>query len=78
MKVQILYDESDGKVMGIIHQPPEPMSAEGPTAFLRPQPGQKVVVLNVPAEFERLDSAHLHNAIRIDIHAETPRIVAMR
>jgi hypothetical protein len=76
VKAQILYDISSGSVMGMIHDAIDPIEASGARAFIRPQAGQKVVVLDIPVELEHLDRAHLHSAICIDLRAESPRIVA--
>jgi hypothetical protein len=76
MKVEVLYDASDGTVLSVNHQPASTETAESLTVFL-PLPGQMAVILDVPREFEHLDPARFHGAIRIDVHAERPRIVAV-
>ena len=77
MKVEILYDSSDGTVLSVNHQSPPSEAARSPNVSFIPLPGQLAVVLDVPREFEHLDHANFHRAIRIDIHTESPRIVAV-
>jgi hypothetical protein len=76
MRVEILYDSSDGTVLGILYPPPEGERPPGLKAFFRAAEGQKNVALDVPAEFENLDRGRLHVAIRVDLETDTPRIVA--
>jgi hypothetical protein len=77
MRVQIAYDESDGSIASIIYYPPEPKASD-PMMVIEPSPGYRTAVLDIPPEFESLDRVTFHNAIRIDIQARAPRIIAVR
>lgn len=77
MRTQILYDASDGRVLSMLRHAQDAAEPHGLVAFLRPQAGQDVIELDIPAEFEDLSLGHLHNVIRIDVSADTPRIVAI-
>jgi hypothetical protein len=77
MKIEILYDASDGTVLSVNPQPPSTETAPGLTVSFMPLPGQMALVLDVPHEFEHLDPARFHRTIRIDVHAESPCIIAV-
>jgi hypothetical protein len=77
VKADILYDAADGRVISILHHAPAEERTRGPVAFLRPQNGQRVATVDIPPEFEHLDRARLHHSIRVDVHGESARIVAV-
>jgi hypothetical protein len=77
VKADILYDAADGRVISILHHPPAEGQTRGPVAFLRANDGQRVETLDIPPEFEHLDRARLHHAIRIDVDGANARIVAV-
>jgi hypothetical protein len=77
VKADILYDAADGRVISILHHAPAEEGTRGPLAFLRPRDGQRVATLDIPPEFEHLDRARLHHAIRVDAHGDSARIVAV-
>ncbi len=78
MKIQLLYDASDGTVIGIRHAPSAADAVRGPVVAFTPKPGHGIADLDVPLELEHLHRARLHAAIRVDTTGHTPRIVAVQ
>jgi hypothetical protein len=63
MKVEILHDTAEGTVIGVLYHSRDSANAEAPRAFLIPEPGQNVTILDVPPELEHLSHAQLHKAL---------------
>jgi hypothetical protein len=74
MKAQVLFDK-DGNIIGMLHLPSQPSSAKHPVATLRPQTGQQLATLDIPAEFHHLKPAQLHASLHVEHSEGTPRLV---
>jgi len=71
MHVQVLFD-TKGKVHALFHPAKE---GNAPRLELRPARGQRVALLEVPAELGRLDPRGLHAAVSVKLQKEGPRLV---
>jgi hypothetical protein len=73
MKAQVLFDKN-GKIIGMLHLPSEPVSGKQPVATLRPQTGQMLATLEIPTEFHHLKPAQLHASLHVEHSQGTPRL----
>jgi len=71
MHVQVLFD-TKGKVHALFHPSKQ---ADAPRLEFQPARGQRVALLEVPAELEGLKPGALHAAVAIEVHKEGPRLV---
>jgi hypothetical protein len=78
MKIQVLYNDADGAIIGIRHPSSAPPGAPQPIVAFTPQPGHSVAELDVPPELTHLNRARLHAALRVDTTGQTPRLVAVQ
>ena len=74
MHVQVLFD-SKGKVHALFHPSNEP---DAPQLEFRPGRGQRVALLEVPAELKRLKPRELHSAVLVRLQKEGPKLVVRK
>ena len=71
MHVQVLFD-AKGKIHALFHPVTE---ADAPRLEFHPVRGQRVALLEVPAELRELKPRELHAATSVQIRKEGPRLV---
>ena len=71
MHVQVLFD-AKGRVQALFHPV---MEADAPHLEFHPARGQRVALLEVPAELRELKPRELHAAAAVQIRKEGPRLV---
>jgi hypothetical protein len=74
MKVLALFDRR-GKIHALFHPSTE---ADAPQLRFHPGNGRRAEMLDVPAEFQRLDPRHLHAALRVELAGGTARLAAQK
>ena len=74
MHVQVLFD-SKGKVHALFHPSREPGA---PQLEFCPARGQRVALLEVPAELKALKPRELHSTVLVKLKKEGPQLVARK
>lgn len=80
MKVQVVFDET-GKIHAMLRplnqvRSSKENSENSPVAVLRPNHGQRLETLDIPADLQHLKPVELHNSIRVEVGKGSPRLVA--
>jgi hypothetical protein len=75
VKVYVVFDDA-GRIQAISHPIPGRNGAPPTLGRFRPHVGQHIAVLQVPPEVSGLTPRELHDAVRIELHAGVPRLVA--
>ena len=70
MHVQVLFD-AKGKVHGLFHPSRE---TGAPRLEFHPARGQRVALLQVPADCVSLEPRQLHLAVSVKMHKDGPRL----
>ena len=70
MHVQVLFD-AKGKVHALFHPSTE---TDAPQLQFHPARGQRVALLQVPADFESLEPRQLHLAVSVKLRKDGPRL----
>jgi hypothetical protein len=73
MQVRVLFDGS-GNVIAMLY--PTSEATNMPNGSFEPSRGQFTATLDVPPEVRHLGSRELHNAVRVDLSEEAPRLRA--
>lgn len=71
MHVQVLFD-TKGKIHALFHPSRD---ADAPRLEFHPARGQRVALLEVPAELEGLKPREIHAAVAIKLQKDGPRLV---
>ena len=71
MRVQVLFD-AKGKVQALYQPAGE---TDAPRLEFHPVRGQRVALLQVPADLVSLELRQLHLAVSVKIHKDGPRLV---
>jgi len=77
MKAQVVFDKT-GKVIGMYHLINKSTSKNEPVVSLKPQAGEHVATLDIPAELQHLSPGAIHAAVYVELRggSEQPRLVS--
>ena len=70
MRVQVLFD-AKGKVLALFHPAGE---TDAPRLEFHPARGQRVALLQVPADLVSLEPRQLHLAVSVKLRKDGPRL----
>jgi hypothetical protein len=74
MHVHVLFD-AKGKVLALFHPAGE---TDAPRLEFHPARGQRVGLLQVPADLVSLEPRQLHLAVSVKLHKDGPRLVTSK
>jgi len=74
MHVHVLFD-AKGKVLALFHPAGE---TDAPRLEFHPARGQRVALLQVPADLESLEPRQFHLAVSVKLHKDGPRLVSSK
>jgi hypothetical protein len=79
MKACVLFDRT-GRIVAMMYVSGEPEKVtacrEQPGFGFVAEPGKRVALLDIPAEFRKLNSRQLQAATKVDLSQETLRLIA--